>query len=234
MAQRSTMPDQHQTEPRRGPSLGRRNLLRGALVAGGLAAAGATGLGSAQAQSFSHPGLLIQADDFDRMRSAVQGNREPWLAGWNRLVANSHSSSTWNPRPVERIIRGNNGTDPENYPLLMNDMHAAYQNGLRWKLSGDTAHRDAAVRILNAWSGTLKEIGGWTEASLAAGIYGYQAANAAELVRGEPGFDRARFQSMLADVFYPHGRGRAAHRGAGGPRRPDLRGPVADDPPALP
>jgi hypothetical protein len=203
MAQRSTMHDQHQTESRRGPSFGRRNLLRGAIVAGGLAAAGAGGFGIAQAQSFSHPGLLLQTDDFNRMRSVVQANREPWISGWNRLINNSHSFSSWQPRAVARIIRGDNGTDPENYSLLMNDMHAAYQNGLRWKISGDTAHRDAAVRILNAWSGTLKEIAGWTEASLAAGIYGYQAANAAELVRGEPGFDRARFQSMLANVFYP-------------------------------
>jgi hypothetical protein len=204
MAQRSTMSDKHQTESGRGPSFGRRNLFRGAIVvAGGLAAAGAGGIGIAQAQSFTHPGLLLQADDFDRMRSTVQANREPWISGWNRLTSNSHSFSSWQPRAVERIIRGNNGTDPENYWLLMNDMHAAYQNGLRWKISGDTAHRDAAIRILNAWSGTLREIGGWTETSLAAGIYGYQAANAAELVRGEPGFDRARFQSMLANVFYP-------------------------------
>ncbi|THV41082.1 AbfB domain-containing protein [Glycomyces buryatensis] len=197
------MPNQHQNESRRGPSFNRRNLLRGAVVAGGLAAVGAGGVGVAQAQSFNHPGQLLQADEFDRMESAVQANREPWISGWNRLTANSHSSSTWQPRAVERIIRGDNGTDPENYWLLYNDMHAAYQNGLRWKISGDTAHRDAAIRILNAWSGTLKEIGGWTEASLAAGIYGYQAANAAEIVRNEAGFDRARFQSMLANVFYP-------------------------------
>ncbi|MDN3241462.1 alginate lyase family protein [Glycomyces tritici] len=197
------MPNEHSTEPRRTPSLGRRHLLRGAIVAGGLVAAGAGGLGIAQAQTYSHPGLLHQNDDLERMRLAVRGNRQPLIAGWNKLIANSHSFPTWQPRAVERIIRGDNGTDRENYPLLMNDMHAAYQNGLRWRITGDTAHRDCAVRILNAWSGTLKEIGGWTDASLAAGIYGYQAANAAELVRDAPGFDRGRFKNMLANVFYP-------------------------------
>jgi hypothetical protein len=198
------MSDQHQHETSRGPSFGRRSLLRGgAIVAGGLVAAGTGGIGTAHAQTFTHPGLLLQADEFDRMRSAVQANREPWMSGWNRLISNGHSSANWQPRPVAKIIRGNNGTDPENYGLIMNDMHAAYQNGLRWRVSGSTAHRDCAVRILNAWSGTLREIGGWTEASLAAGLYGYQAANAAELVRDVPGFDRARFQGMLAGVFYP-------------------------------
>ncbi len=172
-------------------------------MAGGLTAAGAGGITVAQAQGFFHPGLLLQADEFDRMRNAVQTNREPQISGWNRLITNSHSSASWEPRAVETIVRGDNGTDPENYWLLYNDMHAAYQNGLRWKATGDTAHRDCAVRILNAWSGTLKVITGWTEASLAAGIYGYQAANAAEIVRDAPGFDRARFQTMLAEVFYP-------------------------------
>ena len=197
------MSDRHQTEPSRGPSFGRRKLLGGAIVAGGLAAAGATGIDTAQAVPFTHPGMLLRTADLDRIRSAVQAKREPWLSGWNRLITNRHSAATWQPRPVEKIIRGNNGTDPENYGLIMNDMHAAYQNGLRWRIGGDTAHRDAAIRILNAWSGTLREIGGWTEASLAAGLYGYQAANAAELVRDQPGFERTRFQGMLGNVFYP-------------------------------
>ncbi|THV42483.1 cell wall anchor protein [Glycomyces buryatensis] len=188
--------------PRSRAVFNRRNLLRGAIVAGGLAAAGAGGFGIAQAQTFNHPGMLLRQDGFDRMRSNVQANREPWISGWNRLTANSHSSSSWTPRPVEEIVRGNIDK-PENYGLLMNDMHAAYQNGLRWKVSGDTAHRDKAVEILNAWSGTLKVITGWTETSLAAGIYGYQAANAAEIVRDAPGFDVGRFQTMLAEIFYP-------------------------------
>ena len=59
------------------------------------------------------------------------------------------------------------------------------------------------MNILNAWSGTLKTITGNADRWLAAGIYGYQSANAAELVRDAPGFDRGRFQSMLRNIFYP-------------------------------
>jgi hypothetical protein len=59
------------------------------------------------------------------------------------------------------------------------------------------------VRILNAWSAKLTTITGDADRFLAAGIYGWQFANAAELMRGYPGFDLARFQRMMTGVFYP-------------------------------
>jgi hypothetical protein len=190
---------QHQTRPR--VSVNRRHLLRGAIVAGGFAVAGIGGLGIAQAQNGTHPGLLHTQADLDRMHQKVYAREEPWISGWNRLIANSHSWPGWTPRPVATVVRG--GGTGENYSLLYNDLHAAYQNALRWRIQNNTNHRDTAVNILNAWSGTLQEITGSADRWLAAGIYGYQAANAAELVRDAPGFDRGRFQSMLRNIFYP-------------------------------
>jgi hypothetical protein len=195
------MSDNRINEPRRGAAVGRRNLLRGAVVAGGLTVAGLAGFGIAQARTGAHPGLLHTQADLDRMHQKVYANQEPWLSGWNRLIQNSHSWPGWTPRPVATVVRG--GGVGENYSLLYNDMHAAYQNALRWRIQNNTAHRDTAVNILNAWSGTLQEITGSADRWLAAGIYGYQAANAAELVRDAPGFDRGRFQSMLRNIFYP-------------------------------
>ncbi|MBO3734491.1 RICIN domain-containing protein [Glycomyces niveus] len=194
------------------PRFKRRNLLKGAFAASALAATGAGGLAVAQAQqqtgqaeavALAHPGMLHVRADLDRMRAKVNANAQPWKQGWDKLVANAHSQSTWTPQPVEEIVRGN--TDkPQNYWLLYNDAHAAYQNALRWHISGDTAHRDAAVRICNAWSGTLKSIYyPPSDSRLASGIYGYQFANAGELVRGAPGFDLGRFQQMMLNVFYP-------------------------------
>jgi hypothetical protein len=190
----------------------RRNLLKGAVAAGALAATGTGGLAFAQAQeqsdqvgaqAFGHPGMVHTQADFDRMRGKVDASAQPWKQGWDKLLANAHSQSTWTPQPVEEIVRGS--TDkPQNYWLLYNDAHAAYQNALRWHISGSTEHRDAAVRICNAWSQTLKSIY-WppSDSRLASGIYGYQFANAGELVRGAPGFDMDRFQQMMTTVFYP-------------------------------
>jgi hypothetical protein len=191
------------------PGLNRRRLIKTAVGAAGLAAVGTGGLGLATAQEESatalaaaHPGMLHTPADFDRMKAKINAGAQPWKGGWDKLVANSHSQSGWTPRPVEEIVRGT--TDkPQNYWLLYNDAHAAYQNALRWHISGSTEHRDAAVRICNAWSQTLKSIY-WppSDSRLASGIYGYQFANAAELIRGAPGFDLDRFQQMMMTVFY--------------------------------
>ncbi|WP_205324838.1 alginate lyase family protein [Glycomyces sp. YM15] len=147
-----------------------------------------------------HPGLLHTQDDFDRMAEKVSAGESPWIEGWNRLTANGRSHADWGARPTAVVIRGGDGS---NVGVLFTDVHAAYQNALRWRISGDEAHRDKAVEILNAWSATLTEINGNADRFLAAGIYGYQAANAAELVRDVDGFELGRFQDMLADVFYP-------------------------------
>jgi hypothetical protein len=150
---------------------------------------------------FTHPGMLHTQADFDRMAAKVKAGTQPWKAGWDRLVANSHSQSGWKANPQATVYRGS-GT-PENYPTLYNDIHAAYQNALRWKITGDTANGDAARDILNAWSGTFKTLDGTADRFIAAGIYGYQFANAAELMRGYPGFNLDRFKTMMLTVFYP-------------------------------
>ena len=181
----------------------RRGLLR---TAGGLTAALALGAtvtattADAAPATFTHPGMLHNWGDINRAKVRVAAGDEPWRSGWNRLTANSHSQSTWTPRPTATIIRGGDG---QNYPQLYNDIHAAYQNALRWHVGGTAANGDTAVRILNAWSSTLTEITGNADRYLAAGLYGWQFANAAELMRGYPGFDLNRFKTMMLNVFYP-------------------------------
>jgi hypothetical protein len=148
-----------------------------------------------------HPGMLHTQADFDRMTAKVNAGAQPWTAGWNRLTSSSLSQSTWKANPQVTVYRGA-GT-PENYAAMFYDIHAAYQNALRWKITGDTAHGNAARDILNAWSATMKTLTGSGDRFIAAGIYGYQFANAAELLRGYPGFDLARFQTFMTEVFYP-------------------------------
>ncbi|MGW3568418.1 alginate lyase family protein [Streptomyces sp. NPDC000941] len=186
--------------------LSRRGVLK---AAGGLALAGAAGgittavtAGSAGAApaTFTHPGMLHAYGELNRAKVRVAAGNDPWLSGWNRLIANSHAQSGWKANPQATIIRGGTG---ENYGILYNDIHAAYQNALRWKIAGTTAHGDTARDILNAWSATLTTVTGNADRFLAAGIYGYQFANAAELMRGYSGFDLDRFKRMMLGVFYP-------------------------------
>ena len=161
---------------------------------------------SIQSQSFVHPGLLHTESDFARMQHNVAQKREPWMQGWQALTTNHHASLDWKPRPEAIVYRGGDHVHHENYAVLFNDAAAAYALGLRWKISGDDAYADKAIAILNAWSNTLTSIGGSSDRFLASGIYGYELANAAEILRTyrkwQPS-DFQRFQAMMLNVFYP-------------------------------
>ncbi|WP_327434872.1 alginate lyase family protein [Streptomyces sp. NBC_01236] len=172
-------------------------------------AAGAAGTGTALAAApasaaggaFAHPGMLHTRADLARMAAKVKAGAQPYTAGFAKLTANAHAQSTWKANPQATVYRGSGS--PENYRTLYNDIHAAYQNALRWHISGDTAHADTARDILNAWSAKLTKLEGSADRFLASGLYGYQFANAAELIRGYDGFELARFQQMMLDVFHP-------------------------------
>ncbi|MEO6921778.1 MAG: LamG-like jellyroll fold domain-containing protein [Collimonas sp.] len=154
--------------------------------------------------AFVHPGLLHTQADFDRMSQKVKASAAPWIDGWNILIANSHASLNYNPRPQTAIYRGNDGVHGQNYPLLYQDIAAAYACALRWKISGDELYAKKAVAILNDWS-KLTLIGGDTNGDLVAGLQGYQFANAAEIMRSYSGWaaaDLAAFQDMMRTVFY--------------------------------
>ncbi|MFF5010207.1 AbfB domain-containing protein [Streptomyces phaeochromogenes] len=179
----------------------RRNVLKAAAGIGATALASPLLTASPAAAAIVHPGALHLASDLSRMASTVSTAAEPWNAGWQKLIANSHSLATWTPNPQATIYRGS-GT-AENYGILYNDIAAAYQNALRWKIQGLTTHGDAARNILNAWSSTLTSVQGTADRFLAAGIYGYEFANAAEIMRGYSGFDLTAFQNMMRNVFYP-------------------------------
>ncbi|RYD21507.1 MAG: hypothetical protein EOP88_11150 [Verrucomicrobiaceae bacterium] len=150
-----------------------------------------------------HPGMLHTNADFTRMATKVAAAEQPWKGSWDLLVASTNSQSTWGARPVSVI---NRGTSPDNCALLYNDAAAAYQNALRWKITGNVAHADKAVEILNAWGYSLTAVTGNADRFLAAGLYGYEIANAAEIMRTYSGWaaaDFAQFKNMMLTVFYP-------------------------------
>ena len=160
-------------------------------------------------KTFTHPGLLHTQADFDRMKAKVNANAEPWLSGWNKLIANSHSQLTYTPNPVVKLIRGGNSAEepgPDNYSRAMNDAAAAYQTAIRWKITGDNAYADKSIQIMNAWASTCTSLSGNSNIVLGAGIYGYQFANAAEIMRTYSGWsptDFAKFKKWLVDLFLP-------------------------------
>ncbi|MDR2087060.1 MAG: alginate lyase family protein [Dysgonamonadaceae bacterium] len=157
-----------------------------------------------QAQGFIHPGALHTQADFDRVKALIAANDAVVVQAYNKLKNSEYAKSTVTTYPVERIVRG--GGSGENYMNAARGGAMAYQNALHWKLSGEKAHADKAVQILNAWASVCKSVGGDTNQSLASGLYGYAFANAAELMRDYEGWrpaDFKKFKEWMLQVWYP-------------------------------
>lgn len=155
-------------------------------------------------QGFRHPGGLHTDADFARIKQALADGDARITEAWQKLCNNEYAQSTIATWPVETIVRG--GSAGQNYMNVARGAAMAYQNALRWKIGGTTANADAAVRILMAWARGNKYVSGDTNLSLAAGIYGYELAQAAELMRDYAGWSRddfAEFKRYMMRTWYP-------------------------------
>lgn len=158
---------------------------------------------------FVHPGALHTDEDFRRIRKHVTAKEQPWYRAWQHLESTKLAQTTWVPTPQEVIVRGANDNLTQNYGYAYRDAHSAYQLALRWMIGGNTSYADHAVEILDGWSSTLVDIDGNEDKYLAAGLYGYQFANAAELLRGYHGWTKMNqeaFGAMLNNIFAVYNR----------------------------
>ena len=154
-------------------------------------------------RGFIHPGGLHTQADFDRVKAQLAEGNEKVTKAYNVLKSAAYAQSSAVSYPVETIIRGGSG---ENYINAARGATMAYQNALRWKIEGNTACAKNAVKILMAWANTTKAVSGTSDQCLAKGIYGYEFAQAAELMRDYEGWSSEDFQTFkrwMLDVWYP-------------------------------
>lgn len=155
-------------------------------------------------RGFRHPGGLHTQEDFDRIRQQLDAKNAKVVSAYNTLINATYSQSNCGTSPVEYVIRG--GGVGENYINAARGATIAYQNALRWKIDGSKEHARHAVDVLMQWARTTKGIGGDSNYALAAGIYGYQFAQAAELVRDYEGWsaeDFSYYKQWMLNVWYP-------------------------------
>lgn len=155
-------------------------------------------------RGFRHPGGLHTQADFDRVKKQLAEGNEKVTEAYRVLKNAAYSQATCGTSPLETIVRG--GGVGENYINAARGATIAYQNALRWKIDGTKANADNAVKVLMAWCNTTKVVTGDTNSALAFGLYGYQFAQAAELMRDYEGWDRAdfeKFRKWMLDIWYP-------------------------------
>ena len=154
-------------------------------------------------RGFIHPGGLHTQADFDRIKQQIADGNERVTAAYKVLKSADYSQASAATYPVETIVRGGSG---ENYINAARGAAIAYQNALRWKIDGTKANADHAVKVLMQWAGTTKAISGTSDQCLARGLYGYEFAQAAELMRDYEGWsseDFQQFQQWMLNVWYP-------------------------------
>jgi len=155
-------------------------------------------------RGFRHPGGFHTAADFERIRQQIADGNENVVSAYNVLKNAEYAQSSCATWPVETIVRG--GGSGENYINAARGATIAYQNGLRWQIDGSKVHAQHAVDVLMQWARTTKNISGDSNYALASGIYGYEFAQAAELVRDYEGWsaeDFATFKKWMINVWYP-------------------------------
>lgn len=155
-------------------------------------------------RGFIHPGGLHTQADFDRVKAQLANGNTKVKRAFQKLKTAAYAQPSVQTYPVETIVRG--GGKGENYMNAARGAAMAYQNALRWKIEDNQACAKAAVRILMAWANTTKAIGGDSNYALAAGLYGYAFAQAAELMRDYEGWsndDFETFRQWMLNVWYP-------------------------------
>ncbi|MEQ1788130.1 MAG: alginate lyase family protein [Acidimicrobiales bacterium] len=197
----------------------------------------------APSSGFVHPGVLVGQADLDLVRSKIAAGQQPWKGAYDKLLAGGSSEATadrptryrysslgYVPYPVPVVQYASdshlaysdaNGLGWKNIAEAEHpdDAQAAYAHALLWAYTGNQAHADKAIQIMNAWSSTLREIkfdqprhpvsgqpvynGGKMQAAWAGSLF----ARAAEIIRytgaGWSAGDIARMESMLHDVYLP-------------------------------
>lgn len=160
--------------------------------------------------TYQHPCAMYSQDDFDRVKTSLTDGSAPEAVkkAYQALQNSKYAQLSWQDNPQEKIVRGDvkgTGVEKENYAYAMRDAAAAWQMGLMWKLSGNEDYAKAAVKILNDWAATCKEItSNDANQVLAAGAQGYTFANAGELLQTYDGWnatDKKIFKDWMLDVF---------------------------------
>ena len=154
-------------------------------------------------RGFRHPGGLHTEADFERVRGQLAEGNEQVTQAYNELKGAAYAQSTAATSPVETIVRGGSG---ENYMNAARGAAIAYQNALRWKIEGNKACAKHAVDVLMQWARKTTKVTGNSDQYLAYGLYGYEFAQAAELMRDYEGWKRddfRTFQRWMLEVWYP-------------------------------
>ncbi|MFD4632314.1 alginate lyase family protein [Streptomyces sp. NPDC058284] len=163
--------------------------------------------------AFNHPGVLVGKEQLDRVRAHVGAREQPWLAAFEQMRSSRFAAADYTAKPYDVVVCPPDTRPGQGCVEEREDALAAYTQALLWSVTGERAHAEKAVQIMDAWS---KRITGHTEAN--AGLQTAWAASswarAAEIVRytydGWSDGALLRFERMLRNAYLPQVRNGSA------------------------
>lgn len=156
---------------------------------------------------FLHPGILVNAAQLAEIKRRVDAGTEPQKSALLALKSDPLGALAYEPHPRETVECGPYSNPDLGCKAEQSDSEAAYSQALLWAITGNPAYAENAIKIMNAWSATLK--GGHTNANgpVQAAWCGEQFPRAAEIIRYTykkwPDADIARFQNLLRTQYLP-------------------------------
>lgn len=183
----------------------------GATVGGTGGTAGASGGsggsgGQVSPEGFVHPGILVNAGMLDFVKGKLAQDQEPWKSALSKAQNSKFGKLSYTPHPRAEVECGSYSNPDVGCSDEKNDCVAAYTHALLWFYTGDSAHAEKAIEIMNAWSGAIQ---GHTNsnAPLQSAWVMETFPRAAEIIRytysGWPEAEANRFGQMLRDVYQP-------------------------------
>jgi hypothetical protein len=161
----------------------------------------------AGAQAFRHPGVVYSLEQLSFIRDKIKAGAQPWKAASDQLKGSSYGNSGHNPNPRSNVDCGTKSNPDIGCGDEREDATTALGQALLWNFTGNEANAKAAVRILDAWAGTVKTHGLYN-ARLQSGWSGTIWARAAEIIRYTyPGWTHAeidKFSAMLRNAYLPY------------------------------
>lgn len=159
------------------------------------------------AAAFRHPGILLNRAQLDLIKERIAAGVEPQKTAFAAMIASPLAALDYSPTPRVTVECGSYSRPDLGCKDERRDSAAAYSQAIAWYVTGDARYARNAIRIMNAWSGTLtgghKLANGPIQAAWSASVW----PRAAEIVRHLsdfwPSAEVARFEHMLLTQYVP-------------------------------
>ena len=156
---------------------------------------------------FYHPGILVNRAQLDFIKAKVASGAQPWKGAFDAAKSSEWGALNYTPHPVPTVECGPYSKPDHGCKDEQRDSIAAYTHALLWAISGDKAHAEKSIEIMNAWSSTLTGGHKLSNGPVQAAWAGEEFPRAAEIIRytydGWSAADIEKFKSMLTTQFVP-------------------------------